>query len=259
MDIWRILSSSFSYIKKNPKFILPHLFECFLDVIVFLPFLAIFIFTWKGMYQPDAFYISALLIFGMLLMVLVSLFLNACARAAVIGMAKEGYGNKVALRTGWESAKKFGPEIFGYFMFLILGAAILMFIALVPILFDRLFITLFLVLFFGLGLLILYLLVLFAPQQIVIEEKGIIKGIIGSARFVRANIGAVLLYIALVIGINISTGLLSFILSFPALLFGQDLGYIFSKGMQNFIAWIIWLVVAPYLEIVKTMMIIQGK
>jgi hypothetical protein len=275
MDVGRILSDSLSLYKKNLKFILPHLVEYLLDIAMLLAFLAVVIVAigvsigsiaagnlGSLLYEPSPFYILTFLIFGIVIMVLISIFFNACARGAIIGMAKEGYSqDRATLETGWESAKGFGPEIFVYLMFLILALGLLVSLGLLPMLFGHLMMALLLIFFFGFGFLILYLLTLFAPQEIVIEGKGVIKGIIGSIWFVRANIVGVLIYVAVAIGITMFTGFLSFIFSLPALFFAKygGVAYIFARVIQNLITGIIGLIVAPYLEIVKTLMVMEGS
>jgi hypothetical protein len=103
-------------------------------------------------------------------------------------------------------------------------------------------------------------LTIFTPQTITVKGEGIIRGISESIKFVTAYKLEVLIYIALAAVIVILMTFISFLFSIPGILFAHvnEWLYMLSRVFQNIMAGIIGLIVAPYLEIVKTYMILEG-
>lgn len=268
MEIKQILLKSLPDLGKNLKFILPHAVEYLLDMLAFFLIVAIVLIAigfslpslaiedLELLYNQVPFFAVAFIIFGFLVFILLLIFFNSAARAAIIGMAGESFQDRqVALSKGLESAKKHGFEIFLFQT--LLGAAYisLILIAILPMkslaagsfLMATAGLLIFLVcilLFF-----LLYLCTIFVPQEIVFRERGLIEGFEDSFLFVRENFKAVIAYGAVASAVIVSIGILSIGIGF---LGGEG---ILAKILQNLFALIAGLVISPYFEIVKTYMV----
>lgn len=282
MEMGQIFRKALLAYRNNPKFVLPHLFEYLLD------FAAIFIFLlaavvaiiismpelgknfWQLIYYKNAFpsapfSLMASLIFGVLLLALLMLFFNACARAAIIGMAKESFAKeKTSLSTGAVSMRKFGLDILGFNFIIILIAIALLAAIFLPVVLLAFFrasgltaIALLLPLFFFASLAVIYVAILFAPQQIVVKELGVLAGMKESYGFVRRNLGAVLIYVAVAIAVIIFMVVLSFLVSLLLSFTKNEFLRIAFWVFENLFSLALGLIIAPYFEIAKTFMIME--
>jgi hypothetical protein len=283
MGMGDIIRDSFKLYKKNLICILPHLIEYILDFSLFVAFVIIALATLGlsisafvedlDMLMTDlvtsAFFIVAMFIFGFLVMILLLIFFNACARAAIIGMAKEGIEKeKTSLSTGWVSVKKSGLDIFIYLIFLCLIFISLLFVGFLPLILgaiggaegSMIFALVFLSIFLTVALfIVVYVILLFVPQQIVLKEAGVIASFKESYRYVRKNIFDVIIYGVVVIGVSIFIGAITLGISLPFHFIHSDMGNIFVQLFQNLLSFVIGLIVAPYFEIVKTYMVVRGR
>jgi hypothetical protein len=194
-------------------------------------------------------------------MVLIFLVFNAFARAAIIEMAITGYeGKRVSLSDGLEGIKKYGLDILLYMLIIGTFSIAILSTAVIPLVFGDITISIFLLLFFGILMVLIYFLTFFTPQAIAVKKAGIIDGFIESIKFVRVYKIEVMLYILLVLGTTLLTSFLSLLFSLPALFFAHvnELLFFLLRGFQNIAIIIIGLFIAPYLEIVKTYMMLEG-
>jgi hypothetical protein len=274
MDMGHIISASFSLYRRNLKFIIPHAVEYLLDIVAFGIFLIVAVIIIglslqstsiygliSSLQGANTFQLIAVLLFGALTFMFLSLFLNALARGAVINMAVEGYrSDRVSLSSAWEGARRYGVDIFGYLLILGCFSVGLFLLSILPLLLNHLGIFIFLVIFLAIIFTVVYVLTIFTPQTITVKGEGIIRGISESIKFVTAYKLEVLIYIALAAVIVILMTFISFLFSIPGILFAHvnEWLYMLSRVFQNIMAGIIGLIVAPYLEIVKTYMILEG-
>jgi len=268
MEIKHILIASFSDYRKNLKFILPHAVEYLLDAVVFfiivvgallaigfsLPSLAIE--DVELLYTQVPFFAMTSIVFGLLVFILLLIFFNSAARAAIIGMAGESFqGRRAALSKGLESAKEHGLKIFLFQTLLGTAYVALILVALLPVGFlatgnllvatAGLFIFLICISLFFL----VYIFALFVPQEMVLKGRGLIESFKESFLFVRENFKAVIAYGVAASMVVVSVGVLSIGIGF------LGAGKLFAKILQNLFALIAGLVIAPYFEIVKTYMV----
>lgn len=268
MEIKHILLKSLFDYRKNLKFILPHAVEYLLDTLAFfivavaallaigfsLPSLAIE--DLEALYANAPFFVTAFIIFAFLVFILLLTFFNSVARAAIIGMAGESFHDRrAALSKGLESAKKHGLEIFLFQILLGVAYAVTILIALLPVGFlatgnllvatAGLFIFLICISLFFL----VYVSALFLPQEIVLKGHGLFQSFRESFLFVRENFKAVIVYGAAASVVVVSVGVLFALIGF------LGTGKLFAKILQNLLGLVAGLVVAPYLEIVKTYMV----
>ncbi len=285
MGIDNAFRDSFHLFKDNIIFIIPHFLEYIIDFGMFIGFgvfavllvgLSLFRLIISSNYNPEAlashlgasgFFIVSLLIMSVLFMILITIFLSAFARTAIIGMTKEGLeSKKTSLRTGWESIKRDGFTVFGFILFLGILLIPIVFLGFFPAILMSLLnaggflraASLFLSFFITLLLIaVVYTLLMFTPQCIVLESKGIFSGVKRSYDFVRNNIFLVLEYLIIVVFVSFFVFVVTFVLFFP-------LNYV-SKGnavirlgvdfFENFFSLLIGLILAPYFEMVKTHMV----
>ncbi|MFH1773473.1 MAG: hypothetical protein ABH874_00735 [Methanobacteriota archaeon] len=268
MEIKHILVASFSDYRKNLKFILPRAVEYLLDAVVFLivaagvllvigfslPSLAIE--DLELLYTQVPFFAIAFIVFGLLVFILLLIFFNSAARAAIIGMAGESFQDRRAtLSKGLESAKEHGLKIFLFQTLLGTAYVALILVALLPVGFlatgslpmatAALLILLICVSLFFL----LYVFTLFVPQKMVLKGHGLIESFKESFLFVRENFKTVIAYGAVASMVVVSVGVLSMGIGF------LGAGKLFAKILQNLFALIAGLVITPYFEIVKTYMV----
>jgi hypothetical protein len=110
------------------------------------------------------------------------------------------------------------------------------------------------------GVLIIYVVVMFAPQYIVVEGLGVIGSMKKSFSFVGKNIGGILIYIAVVTVFSFFLfgffGIISFL---PDLIKESSQFVGTSLDILFFILRVgVGLIVAPYFEMVKTRMIFSS-
>lgn len=288
MDVGAILSRSLNLYKRNLNLILPHLIEYILDLLLLFVFAvlgAIILLTLLGsvtvgsvmslMQGPTPFLLITFAIFAIVAFFFIALLLNAFARAAVIGMVVEAEKDgKTSLSTGIESAKKHGLGVFGYTLaisfipVIVIGAIVFVGImaafflgemggggmGLVSIAF-----IIFLILLLLITYIIIYVLALFSPQKIVIEGCGIIDGIRGSFGFVKKYPTEVVIYIGVAVAVVVVTSLASTLFAIPGIVFEYLSRFIamFFTILENIFSITLGLLVAPYLEAVKTLMVLR--
>ena len=288
MDVGAILSRSLNLYKRNLNLILPHLIEYILDLLLLFVFAvlgAIILLTLLGsvtigsvmslMQGPTPFLLITFAIFAIVAFFFIALLLNAFARAAVIGMVVEAEKDgKTSLSTGIESAKKHGLGVFGYTLaisfipVIVIGAIVFVGImaafflgemggdgmGLVSIAF-----IIFLILLLLITYIIIYVLALFSPQKIVIEGCGIIDGIRASFGFVKKYPTEVVIYIGVAVAVVVVTSLASMLFAIPGIVFEYLSRFIamFFTILENLFSITLGLLVAPYLEAVKTLMVLR--
>jgi hypothetical protein len=291
MDVGAILSKSFTLYKRNLNLILPHLIVLVIDVLLFVAF-ALFTglilllimgsLTITGLMSllegPTPFLFIGYLIFGLIVIFTFTVLLTTFARAAVIGMVIEAKEKgKTSLKTGLESAKKHGFRIFGYViaiyvvpgLVMILVGLVMMAVAifLLPssaemsmaaeLIIAALF--LFIALLFIIAYVIIYVIAMFTPQKIVIENLGVIDGIKASYGFVRRNITEVVIYIGFAFAVMVVTSLISMFFSIPRIFFTQEYQFMFMflLILENLVTLILSYLITPFLEAVKTLMVLE--
>jgi len=291
MDVGAILSRSFSLYRRNLKLILPHLVEYALDLLVLLIFgifAGIVLVLVLGsitigsitslLYGPTPFLLITFAIFTIVALALIFMLFNACARAAIIGMVIEARKDgKTSLNTGIESAKKHGPGIFGYTLGIsvlpvfVIGGAIVFVVVMAALLSggiqagpDLGFVYMAFIMFFILlclaAYLIIYVLALFSPQKIVIEERGLVSGIKASFGFVRTHPTGVVIYIGVAVAAGFITGMISMLFAVPVIIFEYVDRFVamFFQIFKNIVSIAIGLLIAPYFEAVKTLMVLEA-
>lgn len=285
VGVEKALKDSLDIYKRSPVILMPHFVEMILSLAVFLSIILTVVlavgvkFTDLPIDDP-ALMMSELFSSAGLLVIIILTFLigffflylvKAGALAAVVAMAKQGFeGGDVTLRLGWEETKKHFLNIFLYWIFLGLLFLVIYALALLPAVLAALvgvsesIAVLITVLFFLLAFMvsiISYGALMFAPQLIVVNEIGPYRSLSESVDFVKNNIGAVAVYIAVAVVFNIL--LIGF---FTLLSFVPDIITSFNEFMGTalnififLIQLIVGLLIAPYFEMVKTHMILQTK
>lgn len=289
MDVGAILSKSFDLYKRNPNIILPHLLEYVLDaalvfilavigvIVILLALGSLSIASAMSLMQgPAPFLLITFVIFAFVVFFLFVLVLSAFARAAIIGMVVEAErAGKTSLGTGIESAKKHGLGILGY----ILAITFIPAIVIGAIVFAGTFAAfvlmgmgeggtgalasiafiIFLVFLFIIAYIIIYVLAMFSPQKIVIENLGVIDGIKASSGFVRGNVTEVVIYIGVAVAAVTITSLASMIFAIPSIIFEylDQFISVFFTILENIVSIALGLLLAPYLETVKTLMVME--
>ncbi len=289
MDIEGKLKRSFGLCSDNLAIFLPRAIELALEVATFLAFAIFFVillglslspialasirdpYTLLSGLEMQAFFLAAFLIFGVFALLFLTMLLRAFARAAVIGMADEGLRTgKMSLATGWRAAKIHGFNVFwalvlvGVIIILLLAAGFMpFFIGALLGLGDTLLLAFgFVGLLFGIIATVLFhVLTLFTPQAVVLNGKGAVEGIKGSIRFVKANPFDVIIYIAVVAGISIAVGMLTFGAFLPISILSGESSFlrVAMEISQNMISVVIGLLLAPYYETVKTAMVAETR
>ncbi len=289
MDFGAVLSRSLSLYRRNLNLILPHLIEYVLDLLIlfiFGIFAAIGLILSLGSFDfvsimsllsgPKPYILLTIAMIAISALYLIFLLLNSLSRAAVIGMVVEAKKDgKTCLNTGIKSAKNHGLQIFGYTLIvsfvplLLLGipAAIVMLallsagIGAVSSGFGSIALIIFMGLFVLIAYLIIYVLTLFSPQKIVILGLGPIEGIKSSFGFVKKNSTPVVIYIGLWVAVMILTSIFSMTLSVPGIIFSNLDQFVamFFRILENIASMIIGLLIAPFLEAVKTVMALDAE
>ncbi len=284
MDIGAVLSRSLSLYRRNLNLVLPHLIEyalCLLVLLVFGVIAVIVLVSILGsltigsitstLYGPTPVLLIAFAIFAISAIFLSFMLFNAYARAAIIGMAIEaGKDGTTSLNTGIKSAKKHGLGVFGYTLAISVVPAFVIGVIIVAILvaaflsggmgFAPLALAIFLALLCLAAYIVIYVLALFSPQKIVIEERGTVDGIKASFGFVKAHLTDVVIYIGVAFAVMVVMNLLSLVFTIPKVLFElMDSRFIamFLQIFEFFFSIAIGLIVVPYLEVVKTLMVLD--
>ncbi len=289
MGIVKSFKDSFHLFKDNPLFILPHLIEYILDIAILAVFgifamiligVGIFRVILSSNQDPETllshlgasgFLIVFILIFSFFILILVTTLLRASSRAAIIGIAEEGLASKkTSLNTGWLNVKKHSLKVVGFIILLWIIIIPLIFLAFIPVILISLFIgnkflmlaSVFLsMLLTFLFLAVVYTLIMFTPQFIVLDSEGILDGVKRSYGFVKNNVLSVLGYIIIAIVISVFVYIATSILFFPLHLIARNvvLLRISAKIFENLFSILIGLILVPYLEIVKTHMVVEWK
>jgi hypothetical protein len=283
-EVERAFRESLNLYKQNPKFVLPHLVESILDLVVLLSmvitiFMAIGVAVEDISIEDPGLFVNQLiaagagLIFIIFLTFLFAIFLiyliKAAAIAGVVGMAFHGFkGEKVSFGGAIESAKRHTVNIFIFsvlFGFLIIALFVAAFS---PLILSALMdfsdtlsvgLTLLAVLVMATISIIIYVGVLFVPQFIVVANAGVFGSIKRSLVFIKQNTGSVLIYVAVALVFNVLVSSFFVIFSFvPDLFYGASelLGFTLEIFLFFFQLGI-GLLIAPFFEIVKTRMIIE--
>lgn len=290
MDVGAVLSRSLSLYRKNLNLVLPHLIEYALDLLVLLVFGVIAVIVLVSilgsltigsvtsiLYGPTPFLLIGFVIFAISAIFLSFMLFNAYARAAIIGMAIEaGKDGTTSLNTGIKSAKKHGLGVFGYTLAIsvvpvfVIGAIITAVVVVFAIIsagtggLDTGFVSIAIMIFFAsislAAYIAIYVLALFSPQKIVIEERGMFDGIKASSGFVRKHPTGVVIYIGVAFAVMVVMNLLSLVFTIPKVLFElMDSRFIamFLQIFEFFFSIAIGLLITPYLETVKTLMVLD--
>ncbi len=289
MEIVKSFKDSFHLFKDNPKFILPHLIEYILDITIVVAF-GIFTMLLIGVgilrvilssnqnpaaflshFGASGFLIVLTLIFFFFILILVTTLFSASSRAAIIGMAEEGLtSKKTSLDTGWLNVKKHSLNVVGFIILLWIIIISLIFLGFIPailisilagnefLMLVSVFLSMLLTFLF---LAVVYITIMFTPQFIVLDSEGILGGVKRSYGFVKNNVILVLSYIILATVISISIYITTSILFFPLNLIAKNVALlrVSAKIFESLFSILIGLIVAPYLEIVKTHMVVEWK
>jgi|GEM_PF-1775254 len=283
VEVERALRNSLGLYRNNPAFVLPHLIESLLTLLVLFS-MAVTVAMAIGVHFADALFeedptlflsqiasagmgLIAIIILSFLFAMFLSTLIKAGALSSVIGMAKTGFKEgKTGLDVGFAASRKYTVDILLFWIFLGLiysAATVLAFAPSVVIValgmpetlaVGATFLMLFLMFIPGV---IFYVFIMFAPQFIVVDGAGTLASMKKSIAFVKGNPSAALIYIAV-----------SFIFSF--FIFGT-LGILsllpdLLRNASPFIATALdilflilrfgaGMIIAPYFEIVKTLMI----
>ncbi len=266
LSMQSVFSKSLSAYGRNLRLVVPHAVEIILDLAALLLFI-LFLALGAVLYIPSLefenierllfgeipFGLIVLVLFSVLILFALLIFFRAAARAAVITMSLQCYREgQSSLRDGWEGAKKRGVGIFLYSLILACVFVLMFALGSIPLFLGSIWIGVFTLVLAALLSLVIYLFALFAPQMMVIGDKGIVDSMRLSYRFVDEHFGSVLIYVGAIILIYAGALLLSlalevikFISPGPTLklaigLFGQILSLV------------VGLLVDPYLEMTKT-------
>ncbi len=283
VEVEKALRNSIGLYRKNPAFVLPHLIEAVLTILVFLS-MAVTIAMAIGVHFTDALleedpvlFISQMFSAGMGLIAIIILSLlftfflfvliKAGALSGVVGMAKKGFkGEKASLGSGFAATRKYTVDILLFWIFIGLiytASTVLVFTPAVVIaalgMPEGLALgatILMLLLTFILGA-VFYVLIMFAPQFIVVNGLGTLAGVKKSIAFVKGNPGAVLIYIAVSFIFSFfvfaTLGILSLLPDLfrnasPFIAVALDIFFLILRFAAG-------IIIAPYFEIVKTGMI----
>ncbi len=279
----RALSESYRLYRDNPAFILPHLLESILTIVVLLSAvftiaLAVGVHSGQAGIAEQSFIeaverggagLVAIILLTALLSLFIILLIKAAATVGVISMAEKGYkGEKTSFRSlagpvkhhlldmvlFWIAASLIFIVIFGG---LLLAPAA--FIAAAGPQTSIIAASLFFLLTFPLIAVIFYLAIMFTPQYIVVSGGGVKDSMKKSLSYLRSNTAAVLTYIAIYWVVNIFMIFIMLGLSLipdVAFYFGNFAGVV-AELFFNLISIGIGLVVAPFFEMVKTGMIMD--
>ncbi len=281
MELGRMFSRSLNDLVKNPVLILPPVIEVVLDVVMLLVVLTIASFLmmdsikyllnqdYFGVIQSVSFYKIGFIILLVMFFMFAVYFLSSLARAAVIGMSKEVVEKgSTSIKTGFETALRYGTDIFLFLVLLGLFSIALFIISFIPIILGVLleanetFIVVgyLSALFLMISIfLIAYVFVFLTPQHIVLKNGGVLKGVNQSISFVRGNLVYVIIYGIMAIGISIVISLVPMLIFLPADFLTRQVAFL-NLGINilyNIISMIIGILIATYLEIVKTRMVYE--
>jgi len=284
VSVERSLKESFRLYRDNPIFIIPHLAESILNILIFIS-MAISVLLAIGVHITNLTLedpaqllgeilaagpgLIAMLILSFLFTLLVTRLVSAAALAGVVEMARAGFkGEGVTLGKAFEAAKRHALEVFIYWLALLLILILVFAMALVPALILTiagashglaLASTAIFLLFSLLLSALAYIALLFTPQYLVVERKGVAGSLRASMSFVKEHPGSVVLYVAVAALISLFLFGIFAILSFiPNLLYNASrlLGA-FSEILLNLLSMLASLIVAPYFDMVKTGMIME--
>jgi hypothetical protein len=285
VEVEKALRESVDLYKRNPVFVLPHLVESILSLVVLLS-MAITIVLAIGVHVADIIFeddpqllldqitgvgmgLIAIIILTFIFGLFLATLIKAGALAGVLGMARRGFnGEKVAFRDAIENAKTHTIDIFLFwilltliimalFAFSVIPAAILSLLGASNMLAIAATILAFLIVLVLAA--VVYVAVMFAPQFIVVSGAGIVDSIKMSLDFIKRNIGATLIYLAVIVVFNFFLfGFFGIISLLPNLFYesSQFLG----ASLEIFFFFMrlgVGLIIAPYFEIVKTRMIME--
>jgi hypothetical protein len=281
MELGRMFSRSLNDLVKNPVLILPRVVEVVLDIIILLVVLIIASFLmmdsikyllnqdYFGVIQSVSFYKIGFIILLVMFFIFAVYFLSSLARAAIIGMSKEVVEKgSTSIKTGFETALRYGTDIFLFLVLLGLFSIALFIISLIPIILgvlleasDTFIVVGYLsALFLMISIfLIAYVFVFLTPQHIVLKDAGVLKGVNQSISFVRGNLVYVIIYGIMAIGISIVISLVPMLIFLPVDFLTRQVTFL-NLGINilyNIISVIISLLIATYLEIVKTRMVYE--
>ncbi len=289
MGIVKSFKDSFHLFKDNPTFILPHLMEYILDIAILAAFgvfamilIGVGIFRVILSFNQDpetilshlgasGFLIVLILIFSFFILISITTLLRASSRAAIIGMAEEGLASKkTSLNMGWLNVKKHSLKVFGFIILLWIIIIPLIFLGFIPpilisllignefLMLASMFLSMLLMFLF---LAVVYTMIMFTPQFIVLDSEGILDSVKRSYGFVKNNVLLVLGYIIIAIVISVFVYIATSILFFPLHLIARNVALlrISAKIFENIFSILIGLILAPYLEIVKTHMVVEWK
>jgi hypothetical protein len=284
VDVERALGESLTLYKKHPAFVFPHFAELIIDFFIFIS-MAITIIMAIGVHVADVMLedpyilaeqiteaglgLVAVIILTLLFTIFLTSLIKAGAVAGVVGMAHNGFkGERVTLSSGFENAKRHVVTIFLFWIVIWILLGLLFAGAFVPAIFSAIFgfseivavtATLFALLAVFFVVLVLYVGIMFVPQYIVVADVGVVESMKKSIGFVRKNLVAVIIYIAVVIVFSFFLFGFFGILGLLTELFSQTNQFlgIFLNIFMNLLSIAVSLVVAPYFEMVKTRMIME--
>ncbi len=213
--------------------------------------------------------ISLILLTLLFAVILISI-ISAGAVAAVVNMAKRGFeGNSTGFSDAIEGARKHSLSVLFYWILLTLGFLSLFLVSLLPAGIMSLAFggpgmgavaaaILFMV-FASIMVVVLYIGFMFAPQFIVVAETGAIGSMKKSFEYVKMNLGAVIIYLAVVIVFSFFMFAFFGILAFVPELLKESNRFLGTSVeiFSYFLRLIMGLLIAPYFEMVKTRMILN--
>jgi hypothetical protein len=262
MELRVILSEALEDYKNNPVIVVPRVIEYLADGIILMSiglfWVAVFgyssLFTLTGF----SFKTTALIFISLSFAGLMVMMVTAMARAAVVAMSLEVIkGNRASMEHAVQGIKASAHKIFLYFVFLLAAVALVVVIAAMAMRASPS--LLFLVMPLGMvAFFSLYLFTFLTPQQIVVRGCGVSEGITESAAFVINNYGKVLGYGFVVLALILSAWLI------PASIFfiiNELTRYhpflnLAAGIFHSLLSLAIGIAVSPYLEIVKTYMVV---
>jgi hypothetical protein len=278
------LRDSFNLYKENPKFVLPHLVEGILDVAIIIS-MVITVLLAIGVHvtevildDPEALasQISAggmglivILIITFLFAILLITVIKAAAFAGVVGMSKKGFNDgSVGFGQAVSDAKAYGLDVFIFWIIAFSVWSLLVLAAFIPSILLGLAgssetvlvaITLLAFLLTFILSIVFYIAIMFTPMFIVGTDNGVIKSMRLSLEYVRANLGSVLIYVAVVIVFNFFLfsffGIVSLL---PSIFGGGSFLRVFLDIFFNLLTFVVGILFAPYFEMVKTRMIMDA-
>jgi hypothetical protein len=285
VEVEKALRDSIELYKKNPvSFFLPHFVEAILSLVVIIS-MVVTIFMAIGVHFADIMIDDPSLLFDeigdvgigliaiLLATVLLGFFLifliKAGALAGVVGMARSGFSNKeVAFKGAIEDAKKYTVDIFFFWIAASLISMSLFVMAFIPSVFLAVIglsqmiavgMTFLAVFVIFLVVFAFFIAVMFTPQYLVVSKSGVFTSMKKSFEFVKNNIGAVLIYIAVIFVFNLFLFGFFGILSLFSNLFYQGSDFV-GMSFEIFLFFSragVTLVFAPFFEMVKTRMIMD--